>query len=144
MKKTPNFTKIIFAALLVVSVKFAACEQEDNDFYIDCRFCLDTIPVWDTMWVSVTINEENPFVPLKFYVGNYENGAIDWVDTAYEETFWLLSEVGTEYSAKAFYMKNSKPLVAVDGDKLRLVDGAGDCYSPCYYVRGGTLDLRLK
>lgn len=139
--------KSIFVLLAVIaaSLKLSGCEQEDLDFYIDCDFCLSEIPEFDTLYVYVTINEENPFVPLEFYLGNIEDNQIDWIDTAYSDTLWLSgSAVGQEYSVKATYMQDGEPLVAIDGDKIRVVDGEGECYPPCFYVRGGTLDVRLK
>jgi hypothetical protein len=130
--------------MLITAVNFSGCEQEDLDFYIDCDFCLEEIPEFDTLWVSVTINDENPFVPLEFFIGDYEDGESDWIDTTWEESYWLESEIGVEYSVKALYQRDGSPVVAIDGDKMRVVNGEGECYSPCYYIRGGTLDVRLK
>jgi hypothetical protein len=144
MKKY-SITLFILLTILAVSLKLTGCEQEDLDFYIDCDFCLEEIPEYDTLRVSVTINDENPFVPLVFYLGDIEQNDIDWVDTAYSETFWLAgSVVGQEYSVKATYQRDNETVVAIDGDKIRVVDGEGECYPPCFYVRGGTLDVRLK
>ncbi len=130
--------------IIIVSFKLSSCEQEDLDFYIDCDHCLAEAPQYDTLRVQVTINAENPYVPLEFYIGDVEDQQKDWIDTARTENFWLVSEVGTEYSVKATYQKAGKTIVAIDSDILRVVDGEGECYPPCYYIRGGTLDVRLK
>lgn len=127
-----------------IMINFSSCEQEDLDFYFDCDNCYDSIPVWDTLWVQLTINEENPFVPLTFYVGDIETGEKDWVDTSYTEEFWLTGLVDVEYSIKAEYKKGDQTIIAVDSDKIKAVDGSEECVPPCYYVRGGTLDVRLK
>jgi hypothetical protein len=144
MKKNMRVSKIILIFLLIASVKFAGCEQEDLNFFVDCDYCLDVIPKYDTLWVSVTINDENPFVLLEFFIGNYDDGIEDWTDTAFVEEFWLESEVDVKYSVKATYLKDNKPYIAIDGDKLKVVNGEDECYSPCYYLRGGTLDVRIK
>ena len=138
-------SKIIIFTLLIASIKFSGCEQEDLSFYVDCDYCLDEIPEYDTLWVSVTINEENPYVPLEFFVGNYDDGIEDWIDTTYREEFWLVSEVDVEYSVKATYKQNNKTVIAIDGDKIKVIDAENDCYDnyPCYFLRGGTLDVRL-
>lgn len=141
MKRIPH---LIILLVIALSVKFYGCEQEDLDYVIDCDNCLEVMPDSADLIVSVTINDENPFVLLTFYRGNYEDGEVDFVDTTYTEERLLYSKVGVEYSVKATYMKNGAPVVAVDGDKLRIVDGQGDCYPPCYFIRGGTLDVRLK
>jgi len=144
MKKLNYISKAILVLLLIVSVKFSGCEQEDLDFYVDCDFCLESIPEYDTLWVFVTLNDENSSVPLEFFIGDYEDGQEDWIDTARVSEFFLVSEVGVEYSVKATYKQGDEVIVAIDGDKIRVVDGEGDCYPPCYYTRGGTLDVRLK
>ncbi len=131
MKKKITISNIILLLLIISAVKFSSCETEDLNFYIDCDYCLDAIPEWDTLRVSVTINDENPFVPLEFYIGDYDGGIVDWIDTARSEEFWLVSEVDVNYSVKATYHMGDKIIVAVDSDKIKGVDGEGDCYAPC-------------
>ncbi len=144
MKKIKYISKIILIFIIAISIKTTGCEQEDLDFYIDCNDCLTAPPDSSSLIVYLTINEENPSVPLVFYEGDYEANIIDWIDTSYNDTLYLYSEVGIEYSVKASYQKDGETIIAVDGDKLRVVDGEGECYPPCYVIRGGTLDLRLK
>jgi uncharacterized lipoprotein YehR (DUF1307 family) len=139
-----NIIKFIVLLTLVLSFNISGCEQEDLAFNIDCDNCLETIPDSADLIINVTINDENPFVPLTFYVGDYEDGIIDFIDTTRTEKRFHFSEVGTEYSVKATYQKDGETVIAIDGDKLRVVDGSGDCYPPCYFIRGGTLDVRLK
>ena len=136
--------KIGILILLVSAFKFGGCEQEDLDFFIDCDSCLSFYPDSANLVVQVTINDENPFVPLTFYRGDYEDNQVDWVDTTWAETLYLYSEIGRTYSVKATYHQGEQTVVAVDGDKMKVVDGEGECYPPCYYIKGGTLDVRLK
>lgn len=144
MRKIKHISSIILIVILAVSIKISGCEQEDLDFYIDCDDCMAAAPDSADLIVYLTINEENPFVPLVFYRGDYEDNVIDYIDTAFNDTLWLYSEMGINYSVKATYLKDGKPLIAIDGDKLRVVDGEGECNSPCFVRRGGTLDLKLK
>ena len=137
-------TKLLVLILLAFAVNFSGCEQEDLALNIDCDNCLESVPDSDDLIVNVTINDENPYVLLTYYVGDYEDGNIDFTDTTYTEERLHYSEVGVEYSVKATYQKNGKTVIAIDGDRLRVVDGSGDCYPPCYFIRGGTLDVRLK
>lgn len=137
-------SSLILIIVFMVSIKITGCEQEDLDFYIDCNDCLTQAPDSSNLLVFVTINDENPSVPLVFYRGDYEDNVVDWIDTTYNDTLKLYSEIGIKYSVKATYMKDGEVIVAVDGDKLSVVDGEGECYPPCYVIRGGTLDLRLK
>jgi len=144
MRKIKHISSFILIVILAVSIKITGCEQEDLDFYIDCNDCLTAPPDSASLIVYVTINDDNPFVPLVLYLGDYEDNVVDYIDTAYNDTLLIYSEVGINYSIKATYLVDEEPLVAIDGDKLRVVDGEGECYPPCYVIRGGTLDLRLK
>lgn len=144
MRKIKFLTKILVAIILVFSIKITGCEQEDLNSFVNCDDCFDNIPDSANLIVSVTINDENPYVPLTFYEGDYELGVVDYRDTARGDELYLYSEVGIEYSVMATYQKNGTTIFVVDGDKMRVVNGEEDCYSPCYYVRGGTLDLTLK
>ena len=143
----------LFFFLLLIFLNNTGCEQEDLDFYVDCDFCLEEIPEFDTLWVDVTLNDEFTEVPLEFFIGDFDDGVVDWVDTARladvdpeaRAPFFLSgSEVGTYYSIKAKYVVSGDTIVAVDGDQMRVVNGEADCYPPCYYIRGGTLDVTLK
>lgn len=139
-----RITQILLLLTLLFAAKFYGCEQEDLDYVIDCDNCLEEKPDSADLIISVTINDENPYVPLTFYVGDYEDGVIDFEDTTYTEERYLYSKVGVEYSVKATYQVGGETVFAVDGDKLRIINGEGDCYPPCYFIRGGTLDVRLK
>jgi len=145
MKLMKLKTGIVLLGISLLTFNSTGCEQEDLDFYIDCDFCLEEIPEYDTLWITVTINDENPFVPLVLYLGDIEEGVVDFRDTTYTETRGIpASKVGQDYSIKATYMVDGAPVVAIDGDKMRIVDGEGECSPPCYYIRGGTLDVSLK
>ena len=139
-----TITKLLFILLLAFAVNFSGCEQEDLALNIDCDNCIEFFPDSADLVINVTINDENPFVPLTFYVGDYEDGNIDYRDTTDTEERFLYSKVGVNYSVKATYQKDGETVIAIDGDRLRVVDGSGDCYPPCYFIRGGTLDVRLK
>jgi len=144
MRKIKHISSVVLIVILAISIKISGCEQEDLDFYVDCYDCLPAPPDSADLLIFVTINEENPFVPLVLYRGNYEDQIEDYRDTAFIDTTFIYSEMGMRYSMKATYQVDGESLVAVDGDKLRVVDGEGECNPPCYVIRGGTLDLRLK
>jgi len=144
MRKTKHISSLILIVILALSIKISGCEQEDLDFYVDCNDCLSAPPDSASLIVYLTLDDENTFVPLVLYRGDYEDNVEDYRDTAYNDTLYIYSEMGMSYSIKATYQVDGEPLVAIDGDKLKTVDGEGECYPPCYVIRGGTLDLRLK
>ena len=72
-----------------LAIFMLSCEKpnpvncEDYDFS-DCY--LDE-PEWDFIYLKVTINDQNPYVPIVIYKGNFEDNNIEWVDTAYSSDY---------------------------------------------------------
>ena len=81
-------------------------------------------------------------VPLTFYRGD-TTGEIDWIDTANDTRFYLLSAVGTDYTVKAEYISGDGKIMAFDSDRMTLKDYGDQCGDPCYIVKGGIFDLQL-
>lgn len=121
-----------------------SCQQDLFVFDVNCDECSFQKPDSADLIVDITINEENPFVPLVFYKGDVEDGIIEWIDTARSEILYLYSPVDEFYSIKAFYKKGSQTIIAVDGDKLKTSRVSDVCDYDCWIVQGGTLDIRLK
>ncbi len=130
-------------ALLVALGQFTACEPEDWVLSVDCGDCYDYRPDSAELIINLTINAENDSVPLTFYLGNYEEGVIDWQDTATSEEFYLYSALDKDYTVRATYKSGDQTLMAFDGDKMTLSDAGEECGSPCYIVKGGIFDVRL-
>jgi hypothetical protein len=82
-------------------------------------------------------------VPLTFYREDSQ-GEIDWQDTATTDEFYLYSAMGSTYTVKAEYKSGSQTIIAWDADEMTLSDYGEDCGDPCYIIKGGILDLRLK
>ena len=144
MSRKKLHTKLLAAALLVVvSGKFTACEPEDWMLSIDCADCYGYAPDSADLIIKLTINAENDSVPLTFYLGNYEDGVIDWQDTATSEEFYLYSKMNSSYTVRATYNSGNKFIEAYDADDMELYNAAEECGSPCYIVKGGIFDVRL-
>ena len=136
--------KLLTAALLIlVAGKFTACEPEDWMLSIDCSDCYGYAPDSADLIINLTINAENDSVPLTFYLGDYEDGVIDWQDTATSEEFYLYSKMNSSYTVRATYNSGNKFIEAFDADDMELYNAAEECGSPCYIVKGGILDVRL-
>lgn len=144
MSRKKLHTKLLAAALLVlVSGKFTACEPEDWMLSIDCADCYGYAPDSANLIIKLTINAENDSVPLTFYLGDYEDGVIDWQDTATSEEFYLYSKMNSSYTVRATYNSGNKFIEAFDADDMELYNAAEECGSPCYIVKGGIFDVRL-
>jgi len=137
-------TKLLLAAfLLVLSGKFTACETEDWVLEVNCSDCYGYKPDSANLIIYVSIDAENDSVPLTFYRGNYEEGKIDWQDTATTDEFYLYSKVNSTYTVRAQYHSGAKVIEAFDEDKMTYYNADEECGSPCYIIKGGIFDLRL-
>jgi len=129
--------------LIILSGKFMSCEPEDWMLTIDCADCFGNKPDSANLIVNLTINAENDSVPLTFYLGDYEDGVIDWQDTATTEEFYLYSKMNSRYTVRATYRSGNKIIEAFDSDKMTIYNANEECGSYCYIVKGGIFDLRL-
>jgi len=134
---------LVTSFLLVLSGNFLGCEPEDWIIEVNCDDCYGYAPDSAKLIIYVTINAENDSVPLTFYKGSFEEGVIDWQDTATTEEFYLNSEIDREYTVQATYSSGSQTIVAFDADKMHLHNAGNECGSPCYIVKGGIFDVQL-
>lgn len=142
-----HFKKYRLFCLLFTAMLFAGgCERlEDvNIEGFDCARCYQDKPEYVQLRVKVTINEENPYVALTVYVGDFEENVIDWEDVTYNGTYWVDVYPDRYYSVKAEYKEGSKTVYAIDGDKVKLQYNSSDCDLPCYYQVGGYIDVSLE
>jgi hypothetical protein len=139
-----SYTKLLVIALLVLaSGKFTSCETEDWMLEVDCADCFGYQPDSANLIIYLSISAENDSIPLTFYLGNYEEGVIDWQDTATTENFYLYSKIGSDYTVRATYQSGDRVIEAFDADRMKLYNANNECGSPCYIVKGGIFDLRL-
>jgi len=143
----PRYSRIAqllaIGLILLLSGQFTACEPEDWVFSVDCGDCYGFMPDSADLIIRLTINAENDSVPLTFYLGDYEDGIVDWQDTATTEEFYLYSAFDKEYTVRATYTSDNQTIMAFDGDKMVLSNSGDECGSPCYIVKGGIFDVQL-
>ena len=136
--------KAIYITLILLVL--ISCERQEpvdlNTF--DCSTCYQDKPELGRLTVSLTINGQNPFVPLVIYRGDFENNDIEHTDTSWSADYWVEVPVDKYYSVTAKYKDGDKTIFAVDGDKLKLKHTSDKCDEPCYYFCGGYIDVRLR
>ena len=136
--------KYTFPALVFILIVLAGSCSENFSLVVDCDECFDFKPDTADLLIYVTINFENPEVPIVLYRGNVEEGQVDWVDTITSSPFPLPSEVDQFYSITAEYNVGDKKVIAVDGDKMKIKKEHDSCPPTCYMIKGGYLRVELK
>lgn len=134
---------LVLLLLLAVAGNYLACETEDWSFEVDCNDCYEAVPDSANLIIYLTINQENPQVPITVYKGSFEQGIIDWRDTTDQSEYYLYSDMDTEYTVEATYRSGDQIILTYDGDHMFMYDAGDACGAPCYVVKGGIFDNRL-
>ena len=136
--------KIYILVILALTIVFS-CENSPSTFNVNCDECYRNKPDSADLIIKLTINKENPFVPVVFYKGDVESNNIEWVDTFILETATLYSKIGQYYSIEAKYItEKGDTIIAIDGGKLKTVLVRDVCDTDCWVIKGGKLDVRVN
>ncbi len=138
-----NFMRSVALILFIIVAFLFSCEN-NGSIGVNCSECYTVRPDSADLVIYLTINSDNPRVPLKFYRGNVEKNQVDWVDTSYSKEFRLYSKIDQFYSVEATYKDGTRKIIAVDGDKLTLSLITDACDADCWIIKGGVMDVRLK
>ena len=140
-----KFKLFMFMTIFMTGIFLTiGCErQPPNDYGFDCEYCYQIKPDSGQIGIKVTINDENPYVPITIYIGNIEDNNIEYSDTSYSSEYWVDVPVDKYYSVTAEYKSGDNTIIAVDGDKFKLKKNTKDCDEECYYYSGGFFDNRL-
>ncbi len=141
--------KILFLVLKIVILAsiicLASCEKPNPTNCDDYDFsdCLLEEPDWEFIYIKVTINDLNPYVPIVIYRGNIESNDIEWVDTAWSSDYSIDVPLDKYYSVSAEYKLSTYKVLAIDGNEVKKVK-TNVCDEVCWYIRGKDFDVELK
>lgn len=130
------------AIVSLIAWSLASCEnnREQCDPWYSCN---EFKPDSSTIYIDVTINSQNPWVPIAIYRGDVDDGVVLLLDTLYEtRSPGYRFPVKEDYSAKAIYVEGSGNIIAYDGGRLNF-ERIENCDVNCYEERALTLDLVL-
>ncbi len=131
----------LFVVFLILLMPGIGC---DRPLFVNCDECYTDEPSEAELLVKITINNENPKVPLAIYQGTFDTGEEIAQDTVTTESFYIFVKTKKMYTVVAEYHKNGKIIRVVNGHKIKTYLDNESCDSPCYVVTGTTLDARLK
>jgi hypothetical protein len=127
--------------VVVLSVPFSACLNNSNTDDCDPNLVCNTVqPTNGAIDVSVTINSDNPYVPMAIYYGNASDSNLYFEDTVFSDPRYYLP-IGKRYSIVAKYRQRGNTVYAVDGGKTTYTSTT-NCGETCY--EDDILQLNLK
>lgn len=131
-----------FLFLLLTLVALYSC----RDNATDCENfdCMTQEPYEHEMKIKVTINSENPQVPIWVYEGKFNDTShLVYLDTLKESTTTVFFPLNKYYYTKALYKKGGKTIYAIDGVFFKKYSRSV-CDSTCWYIKNESMDVRLK
>lgn len=134
----------IKALIVLVLLTLAGSCDEFLGLTVDCDDCWGFKPDSADLLIYLTIDQDHPEVPIVIYRGNFEDGEVDFVDTARASTYTLYSAVDQYYSVTAEYKVDGKTIIAVDGDVMKAKDASSSCEFECWIITDGEFSLQLK
>lgn len=120
-----------------------SCEK-NRGMVVDCAECYYNEPDSGDLIVYLSINGENPKVPIIVYKDQVDDGRIEYIDTAFSSPYYLYVALGEYYSVEAEYKSGDRIIYAVDGDKITSRFVTETCEFDCYVISGGVIDAELK
>jgi hypothetical protein len=137
--------KKYFIVVFVITVTFLYTGCDGNGFQsVDCDECYTPEPDSADLYVRVTINKENPAVPLEIYKGKVEENVLEWIDTTSSSSYYLYVKTNEYYSVIAKYKSGTRTIFAIDGEKIKTQKVSDVCDNDCWIIKGGKLDVSLK
>lgn len=111
-----------------------------------CDFCTYyEEPEWGTLEINVTLNAENPGVPVVLYRGKkVEQGTAIWKGRMNGQYWDTMVQTGYYYSAKATYKHDGGTVVAIDHAEVTTKKRSACEDTTCYKIKEGTIDLELN
>jgi hypothetical protein len=140
---------VLLTIIFVVGISYFSCSSQYAAIEGNCIDCFSSDPAQPdsaSLVIYVTINGENPKVPLVIYKGKFDpihvpDTVISVIDTT--STFTCNVLLNQTYSVKAEYKSGTKTIYAIDGSIFNVQMQSG-CNNTCWQLIGGILDARLK
>ncbi len=135
--------KILNIVLFLISCSvFFSCTGDFSE--IDCSECFSVKPLDAELYIDVTLNDKYQEVPVIVFKGKIENGDTVVVDTIYEPRGYIDVPLNEYYSVMAIYKSGNSVTYAIDGDDFNRHKIEGQCDGPCWIIRGGLYNVKLK
>jgi hypothetical protein len=134
--------RLILAGFLILLV--CSCSEKIFTAGVDCEECYQIKP--DSAWlvVKLTVNDTYESIPLVVYRNEVEIRDMEYIDTAYESTYYLFVAVNREYSVEAEYIKGNSKIIAIDGTRIKTRHVSSECDEECWIIEGDELNMELK
>lgn len=142
MIKKNTMLLILALACFFINSCSESLQPEDcmNYDYSDCN---TLEPELGALHVKLTINAENPYIPVSIYEGNAEDSLMVLSDTVMSAQSSYLLVPDKYYTVVAKYKSGNNIIYAFDGDRVKKIQEV-ICDSICWSVDEGNVNVELK
>jgi hypothetical protein len=142
--KLLEYSKNIIITMIFIVIAFS-CSTSETEEGLYCINCLKEEPDSEDISIKLTINNENPKIPITIYDSKFNPENLK--DTIYHDTITkssLTLYVATNkfYSVVATYKTGDITIRSVDGGWFETQKLTG-CSNTCWKTLGGSYDLQL-
>ncbi len=146
--KNSGLLKHLFSLCFLTSMLFFILSCKDTNNSVDCSSydysdCNTVEPFDGRLFINLSINSENPAVPITIYKGKLEDNDVILKDTVTTDKYDTLLPIDNYYTVTAKYKKGNTVIVAVDGDKISK-NKTKTCDSTCWSVKTASVNVKLK
>ncbi|NOY37259.1 MAG: hypothetical protein GXO83_06755 [Chlorobi bacterium] len=132
------------AVVLMVASGLAGCNDEVTYESVDCSTCITYRPDSGDLIIRLTIDAENPQVPVAIYRDRLENNDIRFEDTVSLNELEVSVPLGHYYTVTAEYVSGQDTILAIDGDIIETKKVIGQCETTCWIISGGVLNVQYR
>jgi hypothetical protein len=127
--------------ILAILCLLPGCEDKSDLPYAP-ENCNEQKPAFGEIHLRITINAENPSVPVTVYRGNYDDGIVVTTETFTTTTGSILLDTEERYSATASYRRGPDTILVLDEAEVG-VSSEEFRDATCWTVHDGSMDLQL-
>jgi hypothetical protein len=130
--------------LFLLALPPAGCSDEgDEDLPYAPLGCERTEPDLGHLNIRLTLNRENPRVPITVYRGDVDAGEIVESDTVSVDRFSYELATRERYSVTALYIAGADTILVIDEARIG-IDSKDYRDGTCYTSDDGEIDVRLE
>lgn len=120
------------------------CNDEVTYQSVDCTNCITYRPDTGTLIIRLSIDQDNPTVPVTVYRDRIESNDIRFRDTVALTEIEVPVPLGYYYTVTAQYTSGNDTILAVDGDVIETKKVIGQCETVCWIISGGVLNVAYR
>jgi hypothetical protein len=135
---------LVAAALIGALMLIGCSSDEDEELPYPPVDCLSSKPQNGYVNIDITINAQNPSVPVDVYEGPIEAGQLVQRDTVSVRQFSYQLPVDRSYSVTARYLVGPDTVLAIDAGKIETEEKEYRNSVYCWEVDDADVDVRLK